>query len=230
MNGEPKALGAELGAEERARLIARFGRTFLAGDALFREGEPAREAFLLQEGRVRLVRRVRAVDRSFNVLRQGDLFGESALVDETPRQSTALALTEGVALAVDRQTFGSLLQHHPFVATRILEQLIRRVRDAEDQIEILLLEGTQSKIVNALLKLARVTGHGGVELAVSPVELSARVGLDVETVKRAVQRLRDQQYVRIVAEKVEIPDVEALRRLYTLLGTKDELRGLPEKP
>ena len=59
----------------------------------------------------------------------------------------------------------------------------------------------------------------------SPVELSTRVGLDVETVKRAVQRLRDQQYVRIQGERIEIVDVESLRRLYVLLGTKDELRG-----
>src|SRR5262249_34003809 len=103
---------------------------------------------------------------------------------------------------------------------------IRRVRDAEDQIEIMMLRDTQSKIVSALLKLARnAAGAGQAELNVSPVELSSRVGLDVDTVKRGVQRLREQGYVRIVGERVEIPDGEALRRLYVLLGTKEELRG-----
>ena len=63
------------------------------------------------------------------------------------------------------------------------------------------------------------------ELLLSPVDLSSRVGLDVETVKRTVQRLRDQQYIRIVGERVEIPDLDALRRLYALLGSKEELRG-----
>jgi hypothetical protein len=38
-------------------------------------------------------------------------------------------------------------------------------------------------------------------------------------------RLRERQYIRITGERIEIPDVEALRRLYTLLGTKDELAG-----
>ena len=59
----------------------------------------------------------------------------------------------------------------------------------------------------------------------TPVELSTRVGLDVETVKRTVQRLREQGYIRITGEKVELPDVEALRKLYALLGTKEELKG-----
>ena len=209
---------------DRAGLVARFGRTFVAGDAIFREGETAREAFLLEEGRVRLLKRVRMVERSVMVCRPGDVFGESALVDERARSATAIALTDGIALALDRTTIGPLLISHPAVAKRLIDQLIGRLRDSEDQIEIMMLRDVPSKIVSALLKLARSTG-GSAELSVSPVELSIRVGLDVDTVKRHVQRLRDQEYVRIVGERVELPDLDALRRLYVLLGTKDELRG-----
>ena len=176
---------------------------------------------------MRLLKRVRTVERSLIVLKPGDLFGEGALLDAAARNSTAVALTDGVALALDRLTFRSLLVNYPAVATRVLEQLIRRVRDAEDQIEVLLLRDTGFKVVSALLKLAHRGGSSGAaaEISVSPVELASRVGLDVDTVKRNVQRLRDQGYLKITGEKVEIPDMDALRRLYVLLGTKDELRG-----
>jgi CRP-like cAMP-binding protein len=212
---------------DRARLVARYGRQFLAGETIFREGEPATEAYLLQDGRVRLLKRVRMQERSLMVLRSGDLFGESALLDAAARNSTAVALTDGVALALDRDTFRSLLMHYPTVAVRMVEQLVRRVRDAEDHIEILMLRDNQYKVVSALLKLAQRTEAGGqgAELALSPVELSSRVGLDVDTVKRAVARLREQGYLRITGERVEIPDLDALRRLYVLLGTKEELEG-----
>jgi CRP-like cAMP-binding protein len=210
--------------EERGRLIARYGRSFSMGDALFREGDPARHAFMLQQGRVRLLKRVRMVERSIVVLRPGDLFGESALLDDAPRTSTAVALTDGIALALDQETFRHMVERHPAVAVRLSEQLIRRVRDAEDQIEVMMLRDNQSKIVSCLIKLARAASDRA-ELAVTPVELSTRVGLDVDTVKRGVQRLREQQYVRIVGERVEIPDMDALRRLYVLLGAKEELKG-----
>jgi CRP-like cAMP-binding protein len=221
------ALDEDLAPGERARLVARYGRQFLAGETIFREGEPAQDAFLLQEGRVRLLKRVRMVERSLMVLKAGDLFGESALLDAAARNSTAVALTDGVALALDRGTFRSVLVNYPSVAVRVMEQLVRRVRDAEDQIEIMLLRDAQYKIVSALLKLAQRAGQAGevAELAVSPVELATRVGLDVDTVKRNVTRLREQQYVRISGERIEIPDLDALRRLYVLLGTKDELGG-----
>ena len=217
-------LAPDLAPDEYARLVGRYGRRFAAGEALFREGDVANEAFLLQEGRVRLLKRVRTVERSLIVLKPGDLFGESALIDSAARNSTSVALTEGTALVLDRTTFRPLLEHYPSIAIRLLEQLTRRVRDAEDQIEIMMVKDTQSKIVAALLKLVQ-RSSGTAEITISPVELSTRVGLDVETVKRGVQRLREQQYVRIVDERVEIPDLEALRRLYVLLGTKEEIRG-----
>ncbi|CAN5918412.1 Crp/Fnr family transcriptional regulator [soil metagenome] len=205
-------------------LLEQYGRTFEQGEVLFREGEPATEAYLLHGGRVRLLKRVRMVERSLSVLRAGDLFGEGALLDGALRTSTAVALGEGVALVLDRPALRQILERFPSLSERILTQLVRRLRDAEDQIEVLMLRDTQSKVISALLKMSRATA-GPADLLVSPVELSSRVGLDVETVKRAVQRLRDQQYVKIVGERVEIPDLEALRRLYGLLGSKEELRG-----
>jgi CRP-like cAMP-binding protein len=222
-------------AAERERLLLRFGRRFSSGEVIFREGDLGTEAFLLQEGRVRLIKRVRAVERSLMVLRPGDLFGESAFLQGAPRSSTAIALSDGAALALDNATFQNLVENNRSVASRMVQQLVRRLRDAEDQIEIMMLRDTQSKIVNALLKLAQQTqadGRTGALLQISPMELSTRVGLDVETVKHGVQKLREGQYVRVVDEKVEIPDVESLRRLFQLLGLKDEIQGseLPHSP
>jgi CRP/FNR family cyclic AMP-dependent transcriptional regulator len=214
----------DFGPQERSRLLGRYGRRFSAGEALFREGTPAHETFLLQDGRVRLLKRVGLSDRSLAVVKAGDLFGEGALLEGAAYGSTAVAITEGVVLALDRVTFHSLLETHPRVAARAVDQLVRRLRDAEDQIEIMMLRGVQSKVTGALLKMAG-KASGFAELNVSPVDLSTRVGLDVEAVKRTVARLRERQYIRISGERIEIPDVESLRRLYTLLGTKDELSG-----
>jgi CRP-like cAMP-binding protein len=224
-------------------LVEQYGRPFVQGEILYREGDAATHAFLLYDGRVRLLKRVRMVERSLSVLRGGDLFGEGALLDGATRQSTAIALSDGIVLHLDHKALRAIVEKFPVISERILTQLVKRLRDAEDQIEVLMLRDTQSKVVSALLKMARgragasAGGGGGgegrddaAELTMSPVDLSSRVGLDVDTVKRAVQRLRDQQYVRIVGERVEIPDVDALRRLYALLGSKEELRGeRPEK-
>ena len=209
---------------------ARLGRSFHAGEVLYREGDPGTEAYLLEEGRVRLIKRVRGAERSLMVLKAGDLLGESALILGAPRSSTAIALAAGTALVLGQETLQNLLEHNPSVAARLVQQLVRRLRDAEDQIEIMMLADTQSKVVSALLKLAQqardaTTSGPGASFAISPMELSTRIGLDVDTVKRAVQQLREGQYIKVSDERLEVPDLEAMRRLYGLLGIKDEIRG-----
>ena len=219
----------ELGTNERARLLERFGRRYNAGDVIYNDGENADTCFLVQDGRVRLVKRIRHAERSLSVLKPGDLFGEDALLKKAVRTATAVALTEVTVLALDRSTFGVLLTGSAQVASRLVEQVVRRLRDAEEQLENLMLRDHPSRVVNTLLRLADGTDGGpdGHTLAISPLELSSRVGLDVDAVKRVVQQLRDGGYLRIVDERVVLPDLDALRRLYQLLGMKEEVRGGP---
>lgn len=224
--GAPESAPVSAGLELLAELTPTLGRSFRAGEVLYAEGEPADRAFLLLSGRVRIVKRVRQAERSVSVARAGELLGEAALLDEParePRTQTAVALADGLALVFDRATFHEVLLAYPALGVRVCEQMISRVRDSEDQLEVITLRDTQCKIVRALVKLAR--GQEGAVLELSPIELSARVGLDVDTVKRTVLRLREQQYLRIVGEKIEILERDALNQLSTLLDAKEELRG-----
>ncbi|MBK9258881.1 MAG: Crp/Fnr family transcriptional regulator [Polyangiaceae bacterium] len=213
-------------------LHARFGQRFEAGDTLFSEGDPATHAYLLEEGRVRLIKRIRGAERSILVCKPGDLFGESALLEGSERSSTAVALSPVLALVIDQATLQHLLEHNATIASRVVKQLVRRLRDAEHQLEVTMHTDIQSKVVRALLehaRRAREPGSGGATFSISPMELAAQVGLDVDTLKRNVQKLRDGQYVRIVDERLEIPSIEGLRKYFGLLGQRDELAAeVPE--
>jgi CRP-like cAMP-binding protein len=215
-------------SERQQRLLGRFGRSFAAGEVVFRDGEAGTEAYLLQKGRVRLLKQVGALERSLRVLRPGDLFGESALVPGATRNSTAVALDDATVLALDQGAFHQVITSNPEIGARVAEQIARRLRDAEDQVEILMVHGTQTKMVVALLKLAerdRATASGPIALNVSPLELSAQVGLDVDTVRSNVSRLREAGYLSIIDERIEVPDVDALRELYGLLQVKGRISG-----
>jgi CRP/FNR family transcriptional regulator, cyclic AMP receptor protein len=207
-------------------LHARFGRRFEAGDTLFSEGDPAQHAYLLEEGRVRLIKRIRGSDRSILVCKPGDLFGESALLEGSERSSTAVAMSPALALVIDQATLQHLLEHNATIASRVVKQLVRRLRDAEHQLEVSMHTDIQSKVVRALLehaRRARSPESNAATFSISPIELAAQVGLDVDTLKRNVQKLRDGQYVRIVEERLEIPSIEGLRKYFGLLGQRDEL-------
>ena len=75
------------------------------------------------------------------------------LTDEAPALATAAFLPVVRAFAKPAGVRVDLADIS--VAGRMVQQLVRRLRDAEDHIEIMMLRDTQSKIVSALLKLAQ---------------------------------------------------------------------------
>src|SRR5215510_2976136 len=107
----------EDGTAGREPLLSSYGRAFAAGTVLFRDGEPADFAYLLQGGRVRLFKQVGAMERSLRVVRAGDLFGESALKPGAFRRTTAVALDDITTIAVDHAAFVQILGEHPEIGS-----------------------------------------------------------------------------------------------------------------
>lgn len=221
----------------------RFGKRYAPGERIFRTGEPAEEAYFVRVGRVRLVIESGGTERSLRVVLPGELFGEQALIPGTPRNCTAVALVETEVVPIDAGSFEELLAGNPAVGVGVVGQLVRRLREAESQLEVLHLPDAQGRVVAALLQVAEAEraehpqSDGTIDFSMAPLELSARAGLDVETVKRTVQQLRSGGYVRIENERVILPDVGALRELGQLLQRKHEIavgsepalrRGRPE--
>ena len=217
---DPHAKGAR-------RLFDRFGRSYSGGELIFAEDEPSGEVFMILEGRVRVIKRVRLVERDITILKTGDMFGESALVRGFRRPASAVALGECKVLAFRADDFEALLREQPEIALKLVGQLVRRLHVSEERIENMMLRDSQSKIVNTLIKLAETTRpdqEGRTLLAISPIELSSRIGLDVDTVKRGILQLKEGHHLGIVGERLEIYDAAALRKLYRLMGMKEELR------
>ncbi|MCU0661336.1 MAG: Crp/Fnr family transcriptional regulator [Myxococcota bacterium] len=214
------------GDRKRERLLERYGRSYTGGQMVFVEDEPATEVFMVVEGRIRLIKKVRLVERDIEVLKAGDICGETALVPGGCHPSSAVALGDCHVLALPGDDFKSLLREQPDVALKLTHQLIRRLQSSEERIENMMLRDSQSKIVNTLIRLAQSTQEtdGRLLIAISPIELSSRIGLDVDSVKRGILELRENNYLRIIDEKIEIFDLEGLRKLYQLMGMKEELR------
>jgi CRP-like cAMP-binding protein len=208
---------------EIASALRQYGVTFEAGEVLFREGEVADRALLLDDGRVRIWKRLGGAERGLKVLGKGGLLGEDALCADAKRAATAIALVSGRAIAFDVQSLPVLLAQCPLLGAGLIEQLAQRARDAEDRIQIGSLRDSQSRVVLGLLRAAQTAGSG--RLSLSPLDLSARVGLDVDAVKHAVSLLREADYVRISDQQLEVPNVDALSELYGLLETGEEILG-----
>jgi len=81
--------------EALQQLAARLeARTFPAGSTIFREGDPGDVCYVVESGRVEVRKQHAAAERPLAALGPGEIVGEAALLTETPRDATLVALED----------------------------------------------------------------------------------------------------------------------------------------
>jgi ATP-binding cassette subfamily B protein len=79
------------------------------GDQLFGEGEPGDTAYIVREGRLRMMTSVDGRQRQVGIARAGELVGEMSLLSGLVRLVTAVAATRVVALGITREAFDRIV-------------------------------------------------------------------------------------------------------------------------
>jgi CRP-like cAMP-binding protein len=137
--------------------FSRFTRTFQAGEMIFSEFEPGNTFYLIQSGRVQLVKIEGEIERTLDVLQPADMFGEMAILDNTPRSATAIALDQVQALEFSAQNFEILMLGNPQIALKLLRKFARRFYDSKRRFMILALGDSQAKVADVFLMLDEIT-------------------------------------------------------------------------
>jgi CRP/FNR family cyclic AMP-dependent transcriptional regulator len=99
-------------------------RDFANGQTIFREGDRGDEFFVVVRGEVE----IRSGNRHLETLGQNSIFGEMALIDDSPRSATVIALTDVIAAPIGEKQFLFLVRHTPFFALRVMRVLASRLR------------------------------------------------------------------------------------------------------
>lgn len=97
------------------------------GRFLFSAGDPAEGGFVVVEGRIDLVDEGRTPPKVLDRLGPGALIGELALIVETKRPATALAVGRARVLAVRRSLFRRMLDEYPEIAVTLRDRIAERL-------------------------------------------------------------------------------------------------------
>ena len=103
-------------------------RTFDAGDVIFRGGEPGDRAYLIERGKVEISTHYSDERVVLRILGPGDIMGDMALLDNSPRSATATALVETTALVITREQLISRLEQADPVLRLLLDEMLARYR------------------------------------------------------------------------------------------------------
>jgi CRP-like cAMP-binding protein len=97
------------------------------GDILFEEGQPADAGFVVVNGSIVLQQSGDTANDDAITARRGSLIGETAMIVETVRPSTAIALESSILFRIPRVVFIRILEGEPQAATALRRLIAARV-------------------------------------------------------------------------------------------------------
>jgi CRP-like cAMP-binding protein len=215
-------------------IIRRHGRHFAPGEAVFLEGEPAQEMFLVHLGRVRIMKAAPGGPVCLEVIETGDFFGEKGLLAGTLRAVSAVADQDTWLVALDGDTLQRILRDQPDVARRIIERLAARLESLEGRLIGLITRSEGVRMAEALIEFGRERAQGA-SLVLDAALLASRAGVLLGSAERALAALeragvlaRDEQGrlgLRAAADLEDYLEYSALKQDSDPLAL-EELAGL----
>jgi CRP/FNR family transcriptional regulator, cyclic AMP receptor protein len=193
-------------------------RAYARGATIFTKGDPGTSLFAVCSGTIRIaVPSPDGRDAVFNLIREGEIFGEIALLDGKPRTADATAMTDSELMLIDRRDFVGVLESQPETALKLIEVLCARVRKTSQQVEDVLFLDLPGRLAKQLLRLIgdAERSRGDHKVLMTQRELGQMIGMSRESTNKQLREWEERNWVRIERGEITVLVPEALSAIGT---------------
>jgi CRP-like cAMP-binding protein len=185
-------------------------RDYKKGEMIYIAGEKKKTLYVIHKGKVKLTRiSPSGKEQIISILGPGDFMGELSLFNDEPITNNAEALEDTTVCIIDGDKLKEIMAKYPAIAFKVLEELSRRLKRAENLIENLGVNDVETRIVQTLLDLA--DENGVINLDISKKDLAAYMGMSQETLSRKLSYFQDKGLIKQIGHRrIEILDKESL--------------------
>lgn len=195
-----------------ARLAALAGgvgvRRFPRGTYIVRTGEKTDGLYIILSGRAKvLIPDEKGDEVILARIGPGEFFGDMGLLDDHARSASVKTLEPCELMCVPKADFMRCLSDNPELAMRIIRGLVKRLREADRQIESLALMDVYGRVARVLLDLAEtVDGKRVIHKAPAKQEIAHMIGASREMVSRVMKGLENSGQLYIDKRRIVLRD------------------------
>lgn len=198
-------------------MLNRFAVTFPKNDIMFCEHEPGDTCYLIQSGRVQIVKIMGDIEKIIDILYPGEILGEMAILEEAPRSATAIALDQVTALEFNRENFEVLMQGNPQIALKLLKLFTKRIYDQKRRFMILTLDDVQARVADVFLMLAETQTNADPNkdertFSTTIDDIAHWAGMSPDKTRQILNHFASQRRIEIYADKIVVKNINDFAR------------------
>lgn len=198
--------------------FTRFAKKFESDSVIIAEYEPGDCFYLIQSGRVQLVKCVKGAKKNLDILMPGEFFGEMAILENSPRSATCVAIDTVEVLEFNKENFEILITGNPQIALILLKLFCKRIYDQKRRFKILVIQDIQARICDVFLMFDEMnpspnTVDRSRRFNLTIQDVSHWAGLPVDTVRDEINKFVEKRRMEVFDTHIIVTNIVDLKRL-----------------
>jgi CRP/FNR family cyclic AMP-dependent transcriptional regulator len=197
-------------SEDELKLLARVvsRKSYARGSLILAAGDPTDSLYILISGRIKVfMSDLDGKEVILSILGSNEFFGEMGLIDNSPRSANVVALEPCELVCISKPDFKRCLADNFEMAMTVMRGLVKRLRDADNQIGSLALMDVFGRVARLLLDTAEVIdGEKVMKKKLSKQDIARMIGASREMVSRVMKHLQAAGYIEVRADTIVIRD------------------------
>ena len=201
---------AEIGALSQDALRKRSSK----GQALFLQGDPTDEMFLIKGGRVKLTKVLQnGNELTLDIRKAGDFVGENMFAEEGHYPVSAYCLEETLTCGFNRSQFERIVLDHPKIGLQVIKNLSVRISWLSSRVGSLALTNIEERLYRVLVNVAKEHGAKGpqgtiIQFPLTHEDLGFLTGAHRVSITRAIQSLKSAGKIIQQDKKMILPAID----------------------
>ncbi|NLF45581.1 MAG: Crp/Fnr family transcriptional regulator [Syntrophomonadaceae bacterium] len=193
---------SSLNQEEMERIAEIISdREYVRGETIYFSGEAREQLYVINQGKAKVYKVSEAgKEQIIRILYPGDFMGELSLFVNSPLNSNAEALEPTAVCVIDGHKLKDIIKEVPGIALKIIEELSKRLDNAENMIESLGLHDVEQRVADILLSMSG--DQNEIKLTISKKDLAAHMGMSQETLSRKLTSFQERGWIRQSGQRV----------------------------
>ena len=201
----------------------RFAKTYEPGEVIIAEYEPGDSFYLIQSGRVQLVKCVNGSKKNLDVLKPGEFFGEMAILDNSARSATCMAAGKVKCLEFNKENFELLITGNPQMALLLLKLFCKRIYDQKRRFRILVIKDLQARIADVFMLLDEMNpvmneAEKQRRFNVTIADIAHWAGLSAEVTRDEINKFVERRKIEVYDNYMIVLNINDMKRTVDTRG------------
>lgn len=196
----------------------RFAKQYAPGNVIISEYEPGDCFYLIQSGDVQLVKCVNGSRKNLDILKVGEFFGEMAILDNSPRSATCVAIGDVKCLEFNKENFELLITGNPQIAMILLKLFCKRIYDQRRRLRVLVIKDLQARIADVFLVFDEMNPDQNAigqqrRFNITIADLSHWAGLPADITRDEVNKFIERRKIEVFDNYIIVENIADMKRI-----------------